>query len=142
MCEASLIASLAVSSCTPDNSNKTLPGLPTENRVLILSPKDINTTKSGIIIPGTVSEGVPRKGVVVKRGTITEEYKTYTDLTEVGRVVTYGMYAGKELVMDYFTQLKSGGVGGKKLSNSSFSRNLSALRSFYRYLNKYENIVF
>lgn len=77
--------------------NKTLPGLPTENRILILSPKDINTTKSGIIIPGTVSEGVPRKGVVVKRGTITEEYKTYTDLTEVGRVVTYGMYAGKEL---------------------------------------------
>lgn len=77
--------------------NKTIPGLPTENRVLILSPKDINTTKSGIIIPGTVSEGVPRKGVVVKRGTITEEYKTYTDLTEVGRVVTYGMYAGKEL---------------------------------------------
>nr|UWI07716.1 MAG: chaperonin 10 Kd subunit [Bacteriophage sp.] len=77
--------------------NKTLPGLPTENRVLILSPKDINTTKTGIIIPGTVSEGVPRKGVVVKRGTITEEYKTYTDLTEVGRVVTYGMYAGKEL---------------------------------------------
>lgn len=46
----------------------------------------------------------------------------------------------KELVMDYFTQLKSGVVGGKKLSNSSFSRNLSALRSFYRYLNKYENV--
>ncbi len=83
--------------------NKILPGLPTENRVLILSPKDINTTKSGIIIPGTVSEGVPRKGVVVKRGTITEEYKTYTDLTEVGRVVTYGMYAGKELEFEIRT---------------------------------------
>lgn len=86
-----------ISTMVAELFNKTLPGLPTENRVLILSPKDINTTKSGIIIPGTVSEGVPRKGVVVKRGTITEEYKTYTDLTEVGRVVTYGMYAGKEL---------------------------------------------
>lgn len=41
--------------------NKTLPGLPTENRVLILSPKDINTTKSGIIIPGTVSEEFPER---------------------------------------------------------------------------------
>lgn len=86
-----------ISTMVAELLNKTLPGLPTENRILILSPKDINTTKSGIIIPGTVSEGVPRKGVVVKRGTITEEYKTYTDLTEVGRVVTYGMYAGKEL---------------------------------------------
>lgn len=86
-----------ISTMVAELFNKTLPGLPTENRILILSPKDINTTKSGIIIPGTVSEGVPRKGVVVKRGTITEEYKTYTDLTEVGRVVTYGMYAGKEL---------------------------------------------
>lgn len=86
-----------ISTMVAELFNKTLPGLPTENRVLILSPKDINTTKSGIIIPGTVSEGVPRKGVVVKRGTITEEYKTYTDLTEIGRVVTYGMYAGKEL---------------------------------------------
>ena len=86
-----------ISTMVAELFNKTLPGLPTENRVLILSPKDINTTKSGIIIPGIVSEGVPRKGVVVKRGTITEEYKTYTDLTEVGRVVTYGTYAGKEL---------------------------------------------
>lgn len=77
--------------------NNQLPGCPTENRVLILSPKEVNQTRSGLIIPEQVKEGVPRKGVVVKRGTITEEYKTYTDLTEVGRVVTYGMYAGKEL---------------------------------------------
>lgn len=77
--------------------NGVLPGRPTENRVLILSPKDIGTTKAGIIIPGAVSEGVPRKGVVVKRGEITEEYKTYSDLTQIGSIITYGMYAGKEL---------------------------------------------
>lgn len=74
-----------------------LPGCPTENRVLILSPKEVNQTKSGIIIPNQVSEGVPRKGVVVKSGIITEEYKTYKDQVNVGRIVTYGIYAGKEM---------------------------------------------
>lgn len=46
----------------------------------------------------------------------------------------------KAIVSDYITKLRSGDIGGKALSNSSYSRNLSALRSFYRYLNKYEGI--
>lgn len=74
-----------------------LPGCPTENRVLILSPKEVNQTRSGLIIPEQVKEGVPRKGVVVKLGEITEEYRTYRDLVQIGRIVTYGLYAGKEL---------------------------------------------
>ena len=74
-----------------------LPGCPTENRVLILSPKEVNQTRGGLIIPEQVKEGVPRKGVVVKSGEITEEYKTYRELVAVGRIVSYGVYAGKEL---------------------------------------------
>jgi hypothetical protein len=35
-----------------------LPGCPTENRVLILSPKEVNQTRSGLIIPEQVKEGV------------------------------------------------------------------------------------
>lgn len=77
--------------------NQELPGCPTENRVLILSPKEVNQTKSGLIIPEQVKEGVPRKGVVVKLGEITEEYRTYRDLVQIGRIVTYGLYAGKEM---------------------------------------------
>lgn len=80
--------------------NEAIPGTPTENRVLIISPKEINSTKSGLIIPGQVKEGVPRKGVIIKVGEITEEYKTYRDLCRVGQVVTYGLYAGKELEFD------------------------------------------
>ena len=72
-----------------------LPGCPTENRVLILSPKEVNQTRSGLIIPEQVKEGVPRKGVIVKLGEITEEYRTYRDLVQIGRIVTYGLYAGK-----------------------------------------------
>ena len=86
-----------ISSLVAEKFNQELPGCPTENRVLILSPLEINQTKSGLIIPEQVKEGVPRKGVVVKRGEITEEYKTYRELVAVGRIVTYGLYAGKEL---------------------------------------------
>lgn len=77
--------------------NEELPGSPTENRVLVLSPKEVNQTKSGLFIPEQVKEGVPRKGVVVKSGIITEEYNTYKDFVSIGRIVTYGLYAGKEM---------------------------------------------
>lgn len=86
-----------VSVAVAQKFNQELPGCPTENRVLILSPKEVNQTKSGLIIPEQVKEGVPRKGVVVKSGEITEEYKTHRELVGIGRIVTYGLYAGKEL---------------------------------------------
>lgn len=86
-----------ISAMVADQFDKQLPGCPTENRVLILSPKEVNQTRSGLIIPEQVKEGVPRKGVIVKLGEITEEYRTYRDLVQIGRIVTYGLYAGKEL---------------------------------------------
>lgn len=89
-----------ISTMVADLMAKCIPGIPTENRVLIISPKDVNTTKTGIIIPGQVKEGVPRKGVVLIQGEITEDYKTYKELTTRGKVVTYGLYAGKELEFD------------------------------------------
>lgn len=46
----------------------------------------------------------------------------------------------KQNLMDYFALLKSGEIGGVKLSNRSYSRNLSAIRSFFKYLNRYEGI--
>nr|DAN00188.1 MAG TPA: cpn10 [Herelleviridae sp.] len=86
-----------VSVAVAQKFNEELPGSPTENRVLILSPKEVNQTKSGLFIPEQVKEGVPRKGVVVKSGIITEEYNTYKDFVGIGRIVTYGLYAGKEM---------------------------------------------
>lgn len=75
-------------------------GFPTENRILILSPKDQEIKVGEIIIPGTAKEERPNKGVVIIAGEITEENKTYRDLVKVGRVVTYGMYAGKKIDFD------------------------------------------
>lgn len=46
----------------------------------------------------------------------------------------------KETVTDYTLRLKEGEFSEKPLSNASYARNLSALRSFYRYLNKYEGV--
>ena len=75
-------------------------GCPTENRVLILSPKDQDIIQGGIIIPGQAKDELPNKGVVILQGHLDEEYKWYGDLIETGRILTYGMYAGKELDFD------------------------------------------
>lgn len=71
-------------------------GRPTENRIVIASRKGERTTDSGLYIPDTAKEGVPRKGVVVALGEITEAYQTYQNI-QVGNIITYGLYAGKEL---------------------------------------------
>lgn len=46
----------------------------------------------------------------------------------------------REHVSDYITRLRSGDIGGVPLSNASYARNLSALKSFWRYLNTNEDI--
>lgn len=93
-------------------------GIPTENRVLILSPKDSETiTGSGIYIPGEVKEGVPRMGVIIQSGYITEDNKSYVDLVKTGNLVTYGLYAGKE----------------KEFDNDLFSEDLREVLSKYTF---------
>ena len=42
----------------------------------------------------------------------------------------------KNVVFDYITELRSGKISRGKISNSTYARNLSSLRSFYRYLNE------
>lgn len=46
----------------------------------------------------------------------------------------------KRVMNQYVMKLRLGDIGGKALSNSSYARNLSSLRSFYRYLNKFEGV--
>lgn len=47
---------------------------------------------------------------------------------------------GKEDISDYVMKLRSGEIGGVPLSNSSYARALSSLKSFYRYLNRSEGV--
>lgn len=73
-----------------------LGGILPENKLLILTPNEQEYKVNGIIIPGK-TEDLPRKGVVIQTGEITEEYRTFRDLVIPGRVITYGLYAGKEV---------------------------------------------
>lgn len=46
----------------------------------------------------------------------------------------------KNIVFEYIEVLRSGKITNVKLNNNSFNRNLSALRSFYHYLNRFMNV--
>ena len=75
-------------------------GTATGGRVLIVSPKVTSETKtqSGLYIPQDHDKDtVPRKGVVIQVGYITKEQEVDYPGLQVGAVVTYGLYAGKEL---------------------------------------------
>lgn len=74
--------------------------LPSENRVLVFSPGDEEVTSGGLIIPGNVKEGKPRKGVVIISGKLDENHLNYEELTRTGIIITYGLYAGKEVEFD------------------------------------------
>lgn len=84
-------------------------GTPTGGRVLIVSPKVTSETKtqSGLYIPQDHDKDtVPRKGVVIQVGYITKEQEVDYPGLQVGAVVTYGLYAGKELdVIDLSDQV-------------------------------------
>lgn len=79
-------------------------GMPAENRFLIATPIP-TTTKSGLFLVEN-SEDLPKKGVVLQRGVITEECRTYLDI-QVGDIVTYGRYAGKEIDMPHLGMEKT-----------------------------------
>lgn len=72
-------------------------GYPTENRIVIAVSATPDGVKVGsLYLPNQNKEEIPRKGVAIKIGTITEDYRTYKDI-EIGNILTYGMYAGKEI---------------------------------------------
>lgn len=72
-------------------------GIPSINRVLIALPKNSKnrTTSGGIILPDNAKEDIPRKGVIIQSGIIEED--NWKSLLKVGNIVTYGIYAGKEV---------------------------------------------
>nr|DAY40891.1 MAG TPA: chaperonin [Caudoviricetes sp.] len=69
-----------------------------ENRVMIVTPNNTDVKVGNILLPDTTDKkDLPRKGVIVQMGCLSEENIYYKDLLSIGRVLTYGMYAGKEL---------------------------------------------
>lgn len=69
-------------------------GIPSPGRLLICTPNGEQVTQSGIVIPGSVEKEIPRKGVVIQTSSLDT---LDPDTVKVGTIITYGMYAGKEV---------------------------------------------
>ena len=69
---------------------------PSDDRLLIVSPTGEQQTNGGLIIPKVSKEEFPRKGTIIQMGFITDPDCSYRKLG-VGDLITYGLYAGKEL---------------------------------------------
>lgn len=70
-------------------------GFPVPGKMLILSSTGEQKTVSGLILASTTDKKeLPRKGVLIQNNS---EELTYL---KVGTIITYGMYAGKELHME------------------------------------------
>lgn len=80
-----------------------LMGFPTRDRVLICSVGNESTTVGGIILTKTPSsDSIPKKGVVIKLGETSGEYLgSQFDKLVAGDVVYYGLYAGKQLDLNF-----------------------------------------
>lgn len=104
-----------------------------ENRVMIVTPNNTDVKVGNILLPDTTDKkDLPRKGVIVQMGCLSEENIYYKDLLSIGRVLTYGMYAGKEL--DFPQELFST-VKGFNMDDHTFTV-LSIQEIIYSELNK------
>ena len=104
-----------------------------ENRVMIVTPNNTDVKVGNILLPDTTDKkDLPRKGVIVQMGCLSEENIYYKDLLSIGRVLTYGMYAGKELD---FPQEIFDTVKGFNMDDHTFTV-LSIQEIIYSELNK------
>lgn len=68
-------------------------GLPAPGRILLCIPSGEQITQGGIIVPGNQEKEFNRKGVVIQCG----QLDTLSNSIVPGQIVTFGMYAGKEI---------------------------------------------
>lgn len=72
---------------------------PTDKVVIAISNKDA-VRESGLIIPAGDKEDVPRRGVLVQVGPLSEDFQYMKDQLSIGVIITYGNYAGKTITPD------------------------------------------
>lgn len=78
-------------------------GIPTENRIVIAVSGSEQKTASGLFIPDQAKNDIPKKGVVIKKGP-NNDCPDHEALN-IGDVVSYGMYGGKEIYPTFLSEL-------------------------------------
>lgn len=76
--------------------NGAINGKPTENR-LVLAVSTTEKKSNGLIIPSVAKEEIPKKGVVIQTGPFTEDFENYANDIKIGDILSYGVYAGKQI---------------------------------------------
>ena len=76
--------------------NGAINGKPTENR-LVLAVSTTEKKSNGLIIPSVAKEEIPKKGVVIQTGPFTEDFENYANNIKIGDILSYGLYAGKQI---------------------------------------------
>ena len=76
--------------------NSAINGKPTENR-LVLAVSTTEKKSNGLIIPSVAKEEIPKKGVVIQTGPFTEDFENYANDIKIGDILSYGVYAGKQI---------------------------------------------
>ena len=78
-------------------------GMPTENRIVIAVSGSEQKTASGLFIPDQAKNDIPKKGVVIKKGPTND--CPHHEALNIGDVVSYGMYGGKEIYPTFVSEL-------------------------------------
>ena len=76
--------------------NGAINGKSTENR-LVLAVSTTEKKSNGLIIPSVAKEEIPKKGVVIQTGPFTEDFENYANDIKIGDILSYGVYAGKQI---------------------------------------------
>jgi co-chaperonin GroES (HSP10) len=75
--------------------------MPSVSKLLVFSPgENEEKLSSGLYIPSTAKEDRPRKGVIILRHPSLKQDPDMESITKEGLIITYGLYAGKEVEFD------------------------------------------
>lgn len=107
-----------ISTAKAKDLNSFLCGKPTENRIVLAISTQEKKTNSGLFIPGSVKDDVPKKGVIVAIGDFDDDHKFWRNTLAIGQVIQYGQYGGKEIFPTFQEKIDTEGLKFYVLSAS------------------------
>ena len=107
-----------ISTARAEDLNFLLRGKPTENRIVLAISTQEKKTNSGLFIPGSVKDDVPKKGVIIALGDFDDDHRFWRNTLAIGQVIQYGQYGGKEIFPTFKEKVDTEGLKFYVLSAS------------------------